>query len=45
VGGRVDVSGSGFSVQIFSLIHDGFIASECSDELLRDIEARVAERG
>ncbi|KAL1496034.1 hypothetical protein AB1Y20_014666 [Prymnesium parvum] len=32
-------------IQVFALIHDGFIAAECSDQLLRDIEARVAEYG
>ena len=32
-------------VSVFSLIHDGLIASECNDELLRSAELRVFETG
>ena len=32
-------------IQIFCLIHDGLITSECSNELLRGIENHVAEYG
>ena len=31
-------------VSVFSLIHDGLIASECNDELLRSAELRVFDR-